>query len=357
MDFRRIARDVYGLAVSGDPLASAVKEALDVIEEGLDLYGHESVSISFNGGKDCTVLLHLFAAALGHRLSPGESVKPVPAVYIPVPSPFPVLEEFITDAAKQYNLDLYIACGRPDQSESGAARSSKKGKGGNDMKEALEAYKNRFPHIEGILVGTRRTDPHGAKLSFRTMTDKGWPQFDRINPIINWSYGDVWAFLRRLNVPYCSLYDEGYTSLGSTYNTFPNPALLVELSPVPPSLDAPHSASDSISPATALTSVMSTTHSTPEREALSPTTVLSSYISSTHTLPTGNGHITFTALNGNGHSHLSEPNFWKMAAAIPRPKYRPAYELADGSLERCGRGLSVSLNTVTNGRHAIKPNA
>lgn len=66
------------------------------------------------------------------------------------------------------------------------------------------------------------------------MTDPSWPQVERIHVILDWDYPDVWAFLRcpalaadsgSEGVPYCQLYDEGYTSLGSTFNTFPNPIL------------------------------------------------------------------------------------------------------------------------------------
>lgn len=35
-----------------------------------------------------------------------------------------------------------------------------------------------------------------------------------VNPIIDWSDEDVWEFIRKYNVPYCKLYDEGETRLG-----------------------------------------------------------------------------------------------------------------------------------------------
>ncbi|KAG6839639.1 hypothetical protein H0H87_000353, partial [Tephrocybe sp. NHM501043] len=127
-----------------------------------------------------------------------------------------------------------------------------------------------------------------------------------------------------------------YTSLGSTFNTFPNPALMIEpTSTATVHSDVPPSASSIISPATALTSVMSTTHNIPpppEKELLSPGGVLSTYMSSIHTIPQGNLHAA---------GQPPSPNVWRMSG-IPEPRYRPAYELQDGNLERSGRGLTVS---------------
>ena len=81
--------------------------------------------------------------------------------------------------------------------------------------------------MKAILKGTRGDDPHGKWVQdfSRTDVDKGWPDFMRVNPILTWSYVDVWNFIRRLQLPYCILYDRGYTSLGSRSSTVPNPDL------------------------------------------------------------------------------------------------------------------------------------
>lgn len=93
------------------------------------------------------------------------------------------------------------------------------------MKEAFAAYLADHPRVRAIFVGTRRTDPHGAQLTHFDPTTDDWPSFMRVHPVIDWHYADIWTFIRELGVEYCELYDQGYTSLGGTEDTQPNPAL------------------------------------------------------------------------------------------------------------------------------------
>lgn len=90
---------------------------------------------------------------------------------------------------------------------------------------SAERYDTEIPRLKAILVGIRRTDPYGSKLLHFQTTDAGWPLFMRVHPVIDWHYTDIWYFLRVLQIPYCMLYDLGYTSLGGTDNTIPNPEL------------------------------------------------------------------------------------------------------------------------------------
>ncbi|KAK5136571.1 hypothetical protein LTR08_002585 [Meristemomyces frigidus] len=189
--------------------------SMKILEEALERYSLDELSLSYNGGKDCLVLLILYLSALhahstkasttASHLPPFRLPQTLRSVYIISAHPFAQVDDFVDSSLKTYHLSL--------------ARYAK------PMKEAFADYLSDLPNVKAIFVGTRRTDPHGAELQHFHPTDRGWPAFMRIHPVIDWHYAEIWAFIREMEIPYCGLYDLGYTSLGGTEDTHPNPAL------------------------------------------------------------------------------------------------------------------------------------
>lgn len=68
-----------------------------------------------------------------------------------------------------------------------------------------------------FVIGLRRGDPRSEKVGVFEPNDE-WLRlenpFMRLHPVIDWDYGAVWDFINNFEIPYCNLYDKGYTSLG-----------------------------------------------------------------------------------------------------------------------------------------------
>ncbi|KAJ3126237.1 FAD1 flavin adenine dinucleotide synthetase, partial [Irineochytrium annulatum] len=193
---------------NGQPMARKVESALDVIRDCIRRYGVEGTALSFNGGKDCTVMLHQLSVVLDEHYAGagrGAKRKPTKTLYVACADPFEEVEQFVKEEVERCDLDL-------TRIEKG-------------MKSALEEFLAVNVEIKAVLIGTRRTDPYCEHLEPFLATDADWPQVMRVHPILDWDYGDIWRYLIDLKIPYCSLYDAGYTSLGGISNTIPNPVL------------------------------------------------------------------------------------------------------------------------------------
>lgn len=182
--------------------------ALHFIKDTVKQYGFSDIALSFNGGKDCTVLLELLLAVLNHLNLPASQLT---ILYFKDPLEFKEITEFLHNTAAHYQLTYTIMSGHFMQELNTLLRSS------------------TTSGIRAIFMGQRSTDPGGTNLQLISPsdTDGGWMPFDRINPLLEWSYGEIWLFIRQFNTRYCVLYDAGYTSIGNRLNSRPNPQLQV----------------------------------------------------------------------------------------------------------------------------------
>ena len=194
---------LHALLRTDSTLAGLVRSALSTISLAQKSGG---LAVAFNGGKDCTALLYLVLEVwLTENL---EISSKLPLVYI-IPDEseeFAEVSDFVHATSASLPVDLVEINGQP-------------------LKGALFELKTLNPKISHICMGTRRSDPHGAILTAMTPTDAGWPEYVRVNPLLEWEYCDIWKFLLEIQVPVCSLYSQGYSSIGAISRTKTNPLL------------------------------------------------------------------------------------------------------------------------------------
>ncbi|KAJ4460529.1 putative flavin adenine dinucleotide synthetase [Paratrimastix pyriformis] len=191
--------------------------ALNCILESIERFRFDEIAFFFNGGKDCTAVLYLLHAVFEWYQSKhpetNESdricLQNMPVFFLEDTNSFSEIDRFIGEVQDHFNFHVTVI------------RSP-------SMKLALKnLVETSTPCIKAVYMGVRKGDPKSETLDFFTRTDvsRGWADLIRVNPVLYWDYADLWYFLREFDLPYCVLYDQGFTSLGGRTDTQPNPAL------------------------------------------------------------------------------------------------------------------------------------
>lgn len=168
-------------------------------------------AIAWTGGKDSTTLLHLVKETLGEI--------PFPVYFNDSTMEFDEVYDFIYFLVKEWHFDLIwqkhssvelgqFKKGSSDQ-QLGLSRLMKI----NSLKRAYKDY-----NFDAFMVGIRH-DEHEARSEETPIAEVDG--IKRYHPVLDFTENDIWTYIKHYNVPYCSLYDEGYRSLGEKPFTQP----------------------------------------------------------------------------------------------------------------------------------------
>lgn len=217
----------------------AIQKALETIQRP---------ALAFSGGKDSTVLLHLV-----RQVCPDVAV-----IYGNTTIEFPECVKFSRRLAVDWDLNFHEAVpdvsfwwcvknyGWPIMGKSfgvgGVAHKDSRRKffadleargelKGNykvqaeveDISSACCTFLKERPSIrvqkrlgaDGVFLGILASESRRRMFNFLEYGELYYPKSQKIwkaHPLAIWTDDDIWAYIRRFNVPYASLYDMGYTN-------------------------------------------------------------------------------------------------------------------------------------------------
>lgn len=114
-------------------LSEQVQQAHGVIEEAFARWKPSELALSFNGGKDCTVLLHMLAKT--------GRLDGLRVVFFDTEHGFPEVSSFMSEMETAYGFKCEMLGG---------------------FRAGLQVLVD--DGVKGVFLGTRRTDPHGGNV-------------------------------------------------------------------------------------------------------------------------------------------------------------------------------------------------
>lgn len=186
------------------------QKTIKIIKETIQRYGKENVATTFTGGKDSTVLLHLIRRAFN-------GVIPIRVFNIDTSFKFKEIYDFRNQLWEMWKFYLIIL--RNEDEIKSMNKPVDREKCCYLLKtvplnNAIKKY-----DIKALMTAIR-WDEHEERQGEVYFSRR--ENHIRVHPILHFKETDIWEYIRKYNVPYCSLYDNGYRSLGCEPCTQPS---------------------------------------------------------------------------------------------------------------------------------------
>lgn len=184
-----------------EPLDRKIEVALALLREyepmALEL-SEDGYYVAFSGGKDSIVMERLFQmAGVKYRVWYNNVTIDPPELVQFIKREYP---EARWNQPKKNLTDMIAdkACGPPTRL----------------IRWCCEIYKEQGGNGLFKAIGVRAEESARRKGAWQTITIHRTDLSPILSPILYWTEADVWQFVRANNMPYCSLYDEGFKRLG-----------------------------------------------------------------------------------------------------------------------------------------------
>lgn len=183
-------------------LREKIEESLSVLQYACDTFG-DSLAMTFSGGKDSLVALHLLRTLLSGTV-------PYPVFSIDTGVKFPETVKFRDEISRDWQLRLVVIRNAAPPATLKIAA---------DKKACCQALKIEplrqaiVAHDLQALITAIRWDESEARAHEVQIAAKDNPPHTRIQPLLHFTEADVWDYIHAFGLPYCPLYDQGYRSL------------------------------------------------------------------------------------------------------------------------------------------------
>lgn len=219
-----------------------ITKSKEVIREAFKDFDTKDMAITWTGGKDSTLTLWLI-----REVCREDKIEIPEVMTIDEFDVFPEIHEFMEKYAKEWGLDLEW-CRNDDVIKAAGGKLNNTVKvsdldernqaelkrinfnegtfpfeaesyTGNHLMKTVEFNKYIERHnVKAIFQGLRR-DEQAARINddYREKKEAGHliPEHIRIKPILHFTERDVWDTTLHNKIPYCTLYEQGYRSLGA----------------------------------------------------------------------------------------------------------------------------------------------